>query len=193
MVIIWGSGMYGKVDEVPGICHVATRFGHLWYLPLIPMGTYAVFDEEGDGFRGASLPLSGKSILMAWVRTAMFLAFAISAIFIFVTWGTVGMAVAGAFTAVTLGAFIASLRLGRSASYSRAKEIAASVGLPDEATIIIDVFYGRLDPDEAEEALSELAEEREAEEEEERDRRREKAARRRERRMVRADESGVTV
>jgi len=36
MVIVWGSRLYGKVDVVPGFFHVATRFGHVYYLPLIP-------------------------------------------------------------------------------------------------------------------------------------------------------------
>jgi hypothetical protein len=39
MIIVWGSRLYGKVDAVPGLFHVATRFGHIWYLPLIPMGS----------------------------------------------------------------------------------------------------------------------------------------------------------
>jgi hypothetical protein len=49
MILIWGSGMYGKCDEVPGICHVATQFGHLWYIPLIPTGTYAIIEKLDDG------------------------------------------------------------------------------------------------------------------------------------------------
>ena len=31
MVIIWGTTHAGKVDEVPGMFHVVTQFGHLYY------------------------------------------------------------------------------------------------------------------------------------------------------------------
>ena len=36
MVFVFGSRLYGKVDEVPGIGHVATKFAHFDYMPLVP-------------------------------------------------------------------------------------------------------------------------------------------------------------
>jgi hypothetical protein len=51
VIIIWGSRLYGKTDEVPGLVQVATRFGHFDYLPLIPMGSHLIFEETGDGRR----------------------------------------------------------------------------------------------------------------------------------------------
>jgi hypothetical protein len=39
MVIVWGSQFCGDVDYVPELCHVETRFGHL-YVPLIPKESY---------------------------------------------------------------------------------------------------------------------------------------------------------
>ena len=39
MIIVWGTKLYGKVDEVPGMFHVATRFFHLWYIPLVPLSS----------------------------------------------------------------------------------------------------------------------------------------------------------
>lgn len=73
MMIVWGSGNYGRCDTVPGLCHVVTRFGHLYYLPLIPTATYAVVSEDGDGFRGTSIPMSAKSVTLAWGRAALLL------------------------------------------------------------------------------------------------------------------------
>ena len=45
MVIVWGTLEAGKVDEVPKLFHVETRFGHVYYLPLIPLGSVAVFEK----------------------------------------------------------------------------------------------------------------------------------------------------
>jgi hypothetical protein len=75
MVIVWGSRMYGKVDVVPGLFHVATRFGHVYYLPLIPTQSFVVLGQQGDQFTGVPIPLSGKSILLAWVRAILVVAF----------------------------------------------------------------------------------------------------------------------
>src|SRR5215207_392847 len=69
MVIIWGTTHAGKVDEVPGLFHVVTQFGHLYYIPLIPTGSYIVLEKNNDGgFRGVSIPISFKSWLVAWLR-----------------------------------------------------------------------------------------------------------------------------
>src|SRR3954468_4659567 len=68
MLIIWGSRLYGKVDEVPGMFHVATKFGHLWYIPLIPIGSHIVLEQSGRSWRGMPVGLSGKSVLAAWLR-----------------------------------------------------------------------------------------------------------------------------
>ena len=71
MVIVWGSRLYGKVDVVPGFFHVATRFGHVYYLPLIPTQSFVVLGQSGDQFRGVAIPLSAKSILLAWLRALL--------------------------------------------------------------------------------------------------------------------------
>src|SRR5438874_1254623 len=73
MYIVWGSRLMGKTDVVPGLFHVATKFGHVYYLPLIPTASYVVLAQNGESFRGVPITLSVKSILMAWARTALFL------------------------------------------------------------------------------------------------------------------------
>ena len=40
MVYVFGSRLYGKVDNVKGLFHVATKFGHFDYFPLFPMGSW---------------------------------------------------------------------------------------------------------------------------------------------------------
>lgn len=84
MIIIWGSRLCGKVDAVPGVCHIATHFGHLYYIPLIPMKSVIVWGSTPEGEQVSAFHWSIKSILIAWVRTALYLALipAITAVFL---------------------------------------------------------------------------------------------------------------
>lgn len=68
-MLIYGMRHYGKVDEIPGLGYVKTRFAHIWFLPLIPLGSMFITAEEGDGVRGLNLPLSGRSVMAAYGRT----------------------------------------------------------------------------------------------------------------------------
>jgi hypothetical protein len=68
MVYVVGSRLYGKVDEVKGLGHVATKFGHFDYFPLFPMGSWLVISQDGNGWQGVQIPFSFKSMLMGWGR-----------------------------------------------------------------------------------------------------------------------------
>jgi hypothetical protein len=80
MFFIFGSRLMGKVDQVPGYFHVATKFGHLNYLPLIPMQSYIVISHQGKSFRGVPIPLNWKSVAVAWARSVCGLMAVIGAI-----------------------------------------------------------------------------------------------------------------
>src|SRR5688572_16403957 len=69
MIIFYGTRLYGKVDQVDdtGI-HVATRFFHIWFIPLIPLGSSLVVSKTDDGALGLPHPFSFKSLLVAWAR-----------------------------------------------------------------------------------------------------------------------------
>lgn len=88
MVIIYGSRLYGKVDVVPGLFHVETRFGHLYYFPLIPIESFAVFSKSGDQINGVKIPMSFKSILYAWLRAGMLVASIFSLLMVVILWGS---------------------------------------------------------------------------------------------------------
>lgn len=161
MVIIWGSGLYGKVDEVPQLCHVATRFGHLYYIPLIPLGTYAVFEKNGDDFSGAALPLSFKSILVAWLRAGLIVGAVAAGIFGFINFaerhqvdGIAGVLLA----AIAMGLFIGSYYWSviTRANYSRAVQIAERCGINPLGMLMIEVAYGRLTAAQADAELAKL-------------------------------------
>jgi hypothetical protein len=71
MTFIYGIRRFGKVDEVPGLFYVTTSFYHLWFFPLIPMQSYVIVAGTG-GCRGLPIYLSMKSVLIAWLRGALY-------------------------------------------------------------------------------------------------------------------------
>jgi len=84
MLIIYGTRLYGRVDAVPGLFFVATRFFHIFWIPLVPLGSHVVLEETDDGFRGVPCGLNGRSVLAAYVR---------------------GLGIGGGIAAVLLGVF----------------------------------------------------------------------------------------
>ena len=145
MVIVWGSRLMGKCDVVPGVFHVQTRFGHLWYLPLIPMGSYLVVGPD----HGVSVSLSVKSILLAWARTIAFIvAMAMSlyaAILIgegkpSVPWLMPAVLAAAAWGVCLVLCFAPFLTR---ASYNRAMRLAAEAGFNQEGLAAIEAIYGQ--------------------------------------------------
>jgi hypothetical protein len=74
--MIGGRKLFGRVDQVAGLFHVATKFGHIFFVPLIPMTSYIVLDgtEDLTNFRGLEINMSLKSVLAAYLRTFLILA-----------------------------------------------------------------------------------------------------------------------
>jgi hypothetical protein len=60
--------MFGKVDQVPMLGHVATSFLYVQFVPIIPLGSYLVLE---DGQSAVSVGFSPKSVLVAWTRAAL--------------------------------------------------------------------------------------------------------------------------
>src|SRR4051812_50211547 len=87
MIYIFGSRLYGKVDQVPGVFHVATKFGHLNFIPLIPMESYIVLSTQGKQFSGVRIPMSGKSVLVTWGRALSVVAAAVGVIVSLIMFG----------------------------------------------------------------------------------------------------------
>ncbi|MBI5369184.1 MAG: hypothetical protein HZA54_19260 [Planctomycetes bacterium] len=80
-MIFFGTNTYGEVDKVPGLFHVTTKFFYLQFVPLIPMQSFLMFEEEeaADGPRGIKIPMSGKSVGVAYARTLGVLALLVCA------------------------------------------------------------------------------------------------------------------
>ncbi|RKH20296.1 hypothetical protein D7Y13_39945 [Corallococcus praedator] len=133
-MIIFGTRLYGKVDAIPGVGYVATKFGHLNFVPLLPTEGWLVVAEEGDGWRGQSIPISMKSVLVAWARTLFIIAGLPSLLIglaIFFGEGAGKAVTPGLIAAVCIGGLIASYRWTwvTHASPERALEIARQAGI----------------------------------------------------------------
>jgi hypothetical protein len=70
MLVIWGTRHFGACDRIEGLGEVQTRFFHIWFVPLIPLGSTFVTHEDGNHIHGFPVGFSVKSILLAWGRTA---------------------------------------------------------------------------------------------------------------------------
>src|SRR5262245_13761922 len=158
MIIVWGTTHAGKVDEVPGgMFHVVTQFGHLYYIPLIPTGSFVVLEKHADGgFRGAAIPLSGKSLLVGWLRggsTVTIVGSAIALIGSIVSKDAAPFAwvVALMIGLIATGVLVATYRLKffTQASYERALELARHLQWNDTGLLMLEVAYGRMNSDQA--------------------------------------------
>src|SRR5262245_47840413 len=73
MIVVWGTRLYGKVDRVPGLFYVSTHFFYAQFIPLFPTSSYLILDgtEGSQGFQGVKIPMSGKSVLVGYLRAAL--------------------------------------------------------------------------------------------------------------------------
>ncbi|MEA2753151.1 MAG: hypothetical protein QOI41_7294 [Myxococcales bacterium] len=117
MVIIYGTRFYGKVQAC-GRSHVGTQFVHLYYLPLIPIGTHLILEQNADGtYKGLKTAFSFRSMMAAYLRVWGPIA-VIAAICIGmsalgdVSDEPLAMAVVGVFTAVVVLAMLVGTILG---------------------------------------------------------------------------------
>jgi len=148
MIFVFGSRFYGKVDQVPGLGYVATRFAHIQFFPLLPMGSYLVFGEDDSNYQGVRIPLSGKSVLVAWLRAALFLVGIAVGLFAVIALADNDIADAlwpGAIclAALVLYAFTKSAKGIGKATSTRAIQLAKCADIPEEALDNLTSQYGR--------------------------------------------------
>ena len=77
---IGGTKLFGRVDDVDEGRYVATRFHHLFGVPLAYQGTYLITGTGGQEFQGVRIPLSWKSIGFAYLRTVLFVLVVVGAL-----------------------------------------------------------------------------------------------------------------
>ena len=127
-MIVFGTRMYGKVDQVPGLFHLATEFFHMQFVPLGPVRSYLMLD--GPGNQAIRVGLSGKSILFAYLR-----AFIVVACIVALFWGLEhhrepnGLLIAMTIAVLCVPLFFSTYLLSRP-SPLRAFRLATQAGLP---------------------------------------------------------------
>lgn len=157
-------GLYGKVDEIPEVGHVATKFLAFLWFPVIPMGSFFVTQKRDDGWEGAKVGWSLKSILVGYLRT--FSVFLMIGGGVMIIVGLVSMfggnsgaggtlAASAIFLVPGVGLFYL-LRVGRLrlASHPRACKIGDRMGFDQRLIVLIDLMYGVIDQQEAEARLA---------------------------------------
>lgn len=154
MFIHIGVSLYGKVDQVPGLLHVATQFIHLSFIPVVPKQSYVVLagTEKGDKFEGCPIGFSGKSILFAWLRCFLLIGGIVAGVIAFITSQRGPRLAADAWhpfpvlLALSAAAFIllvVSYRITR-ARPLRALELARLAGISPE---VLAGYFASHDPD----------------------------------------------
>ena len=145
---VFGTRLFGQADRVAGLFCVRTKFFHVNFIPLVPLSSYLVFEEKGSEGRGIQLKkLRWNSVLLAWVRTPLWIAAAVGAVVGLVTGAGVAHDWQGAAPALGVAlvagvAWYASYRLS-AASFERASELARAVALPPPFIAALEQRFGR--------------------------------------------------
>lgn len=166
--MIVGTKLYGRTDAVAGLGYVATKFFHINYVPLVPLGeTYFVLSESffSDDCQVIRIRNSFKAIALGYLRGAAWLAallFGVASVINLVAWSK---GVHATFSPVEFLAFMAAAaallalyripRL-RTASWTRARKLASLAGANEIETARLAEHYGQIE--DAERAQAEVRE-----------------------------------
>src|SRR5262249_33024029 len=153
MFVILGEQLYGKVDQVPGLLHVATKFGHINFIPVVPMKSFIVLEgtKKGREFAGVGIQLRWKSVLFAWIRSGCVISGAGTALVAVILAGVILFDRRWEFLVVCVATAVAasmfwflvwlSYRVSR-AGPTRALDLARQVNVPPE--VVARFFAKRL-------------------------------------------------
>ncbi len=164
MMVIWGTTLYGKTDEVPGVFHVATECSHLYYFPLLPHKSYLVLEHTSSGFRGIPINRSWKSLGVAWLRAVLTVLLIFSGVYTLTElFGTKFHFSLLNSIATTVGLSLALWRSYhwrrlRYATYERAIQLATAAGFNEVGMLAIGVHFGKISAEQAAATRQTLAE-----------------------------------
>jgi hypothetical protein len=153
MYFVFGHRLYGKVDAIPGIGHVATKFFHFDYVPLVPTESWLVTAQSGKTWRGVKIPLSAKSVFVGWGRATAILAAVTGAVIALVSAldrrpDPTTIAAGVAIVAASIGFVVLTKKLSwfNRASYARACQLAKLAKLNDHGLAALAKAYGEAVP-----------------------------------------------
>ena len=141
-MIIVGGRLFGKVDQVPGLFHVATEFFHVNFVPLVPTRSWLVMQGTeksglgGNSWRGIRLrSIRWGSVGMAWLRLGLVVAaaaFGFASLAAFLKGTSLATSVGTTLLAVgAAAALVASYRVAR-ASAESLRRLAVQASMPEE-------------------------------------------------------------
>lgn len=131
-MLIFGGRLFGKVEQVPGLFHVATQFFHVNFVPLVPTKSWLVLhgsEKSGLGrtsWQGIELrSIRWGSVGMAWLRLGLLVALLVGGIGSMALLGNAedraSATVMLALTVGALAALVASYRIVRATGESLRK------------------------------------------------------------------------
>lgn len=165
MYLFYGSRTFGKVDEIKGVGHVATEFGHVFWFPLVPKESFLVTNEKWNGVEGIPIPMSMKSVGTAYAR-------AVAILFVLASLGAAktlfapeagqvleperlaNMKIILILGAFALPALIATYTAWfTKADYETAASLVRAAGLDHQLQVMVDYQYGKIDQAQATQQL----------------------------------------
>ena len=87
MFIFFGTRLFGRVDQAADQFHVATQFFHIYCFPLIPLRSYLFIEGtlSNPTEQCLQIPMSWKSVLVAYLRGVLAWAAIINLVWVFIT------------------------------------------------------------------------------------------------------------
>lgn len=156
--MLWtGKQCYGRTDEVPGLFHVRTLFGHCWFFPIFPICSVVRVRRNRLGWTDITIRPSFKSWFLAWARAVMWIGSYVFGVLALVHWGidhpqyiiSTSMALSCMVTLLLLYR-APSLRLAR---YERATQLADWIELPDIERVLLELHFKHITEAEADELI----------------------------------------
>jgi hypothetical protein len=147
MIVVYGTRFYGTVERC-GTSRIATRFFHIYGMPLLPLGSVLVTEEgEDNSYRGIPLGLHLRSLAAGYARLWLPLA---AVVMLIVAWqgsetyaveegGVSGpVTLAGLGLATLAGSIWAWVRLGKLSLEERAQRMvyADFTGIPADVALL---------------------------------------------------------
>src|SRR5262245_49619284 len=73
-MLFGGDNYYGRIDRVPQLFYVCTRFLHVCFVPIVPRDSWLVGESGDKALRPivVRLPLNWRSVFMGWFRGALY-------------------------------------------------------------------------------------------------------------------------
>lgn len=115
-MLIYGTKFFGQIETIGKHIYVATRFHHIFLIPIVYQGSYIVVDDA----HALRIPLNIKSILFAYFRVLLGIVFIFATLILMMlmsgpswdnevrivallTFGTMLLSLVGAFLSFRLG------------------------------------------------------------------------------------------